>query len=315
MTDRSAPAPRRISFAQDIVWRLQAAGYDAMTALLRLAPVDWVSDAGAALLKLIGPLSPSHRIAARNIDIAFPGLPPAERAALLKAQWDNLGRTCFELLISDRLALSSGRIEVVGMERLREIAASGRPVVFVSGHLSNWEMMPLTIVQAGLTCQITYRAANNPYVDSRIKATRARYGVKLFAPKGGEGAREMLEAMQRGESVALMNDQKFNGGVAAPFFGRMAHTAGGPTRLALRFGCVLQPMSVQRIGGARFRVVVHDPIAVESTGDRARDLEAGVLKVNAFVEARIRERPAEWFWVHKRWPREAYARDEAAPAA
>jgi KDO2-lipid IV(A) lauroyltransferase len=55
-------------------------------------------------------------------------------------------------------------------------------------------------------------------------------------------------------------------------------------------------------------VVVHEPIALEKTGDRQKDLEAGVAKINAFVEARIRERPAEWFWVHKRWPREAYAR-------
>jgi KDO2-lipid IV(A) lauroyltransferase len=131
--------------------------------------------------------------------------------------------------------------------------------------------------------------------------------VRLCAPTGGEGARELLEAMDRGESVALMNDQKFNGGLAVPFFGRPAHTATGPTRLALRSGAVLQPLSVQRLGGARFRVVVHEPIALDRTGDRQRDLEAGVAKVSAFVEARVRERPAEWFWVHKRWPVTAYA--------
>jgi len=94
--------------------------------------------------------------------------------------------------------------------------------------------MAAAIVDAGVTCQMTYRAANNPYVDERIKKSRERYGVKLFAPKGGEGARELLEAMERGESVALMNDQKFNGGIAAPFFGQPAHTAAGPSRLALR---------------------------------------------------------------------------------
>ena len=302
------PAPRA-SFAQHLAWRLEAAAYDVMSGLLHLLPVDWVSDAGAALFKVIGPLTPNQRIAGRNIDIAFPDLTPEARAELLTAQWDSLGRTVFEFLISDRLTLSSGRVEVEGMERLQQIAASGRPVVFVSGHLSNWEVMPATIVQAGVPCQMTYRAANNPYVDARIRASRARYGVKLFAPKGGEGARELLEGMERGLSVALMNDQKFNGGIALPFFGRIAHTAAGPSRLALKFGCVLQTMSVQRLKGARFKVVVHEPITVEKTGDRVRDLEAGVAKINAFVEARIRERPAEWFWVHKRWPREAYARD------
>jgi KDO2-lipid IV(A) lauroyltransferase len=157
---------------------------------------------------------------------------------------------------------------------------------------------------------MTYRAANNPYVDDRIKKSRERYGVRLFAPKGGDGAKELLAAMGRGESVALMNDQKFNGGVGAPFFGKLAHTAPGPTRLALRFGTVLQPMSVQRTKGARFRAVVHEPIVVPVTGDRTADIDAGVRLINAFMEERIRERPEEWFWVHKRWANEVY--DELA---
>jgi KDO2-lipid IV(A) lauroyltransferase len=153
---------------------------------------------------------------------------------------------------------------------------------------------------------MTYRAANNPYIDKRWKESRARYGVQLFAPKGGDGSRELLAGMNRGASVALMNDQKFNSGVAGTFFGHLVHTAPAPTRLALRFGTVLQPMSVQRLKGARFRAVVHDPIEVPSTGDRTADIKAGVDAVNAFMEARIRERPQEWFWVHKRWANEVY---------
>lgn len=296
----------RPAWRQNLIWRAEALGFDLASAALRLLPVDWVSGLGAALFKALGPLTGSHRIAERNIRLAFPELDARGRAALLKAQWDNLGRTFFEFPLSDRLTPESGRVDVVGAERLAAIAASGRPAVFVSGHLANWEVMASVIVNAGLPCQITYRAANNPYVDRRIKQGRARYGVRLFAPKGGEGARELLEAMDRGESVALMNDQKFNGGPAVPFFGIPANTASGPTRLALRCGVDLQPMSVQRLGGARFRVVVHEPIPVVDTGDRAADLEAGVAKVNAFVEARVRERPAEWFWVHKRWPKSAY---------
>ena len=306
----------RPAWRQDLIWRAEALGFDLASAALRLFPVGWVSAAGAGLFKALGPLTKSHRIAERNIRLAFPELDKEGRAPLLREQWDNLGRTFFEFPLTDRLTPSSGRLEVVGRERLTAIAASGRPAVFVSGHFANWELMAAAIVEAGVTCQITYRAANNPYVDRRIKEGRARYGVRLFAPKGGEGARELLDAMDRGESVALMNDQKFNGGVAVPFFGRPAHTATGPTRLALRSGAVMQPLSVQRLGGARFRVVVHDPIPLERTGDRQRDLEAGVTKVTAFVEQRVRERPAEWFWVHKRWPVTAYQeldREERSP--
>lgn len=298
------------SFSQDLTWRLEALGFDIFTFLFRLLPTDAASWIGGKLVKAIGPLSGSHKIARRNLLIAFPDKDEAWRARVLAAQWENLGRSFAEFSLMDRIRPSTGRVELVNGERLREIADTMTPVVFVSGHLSNWEVMPAAIVDSGVTCQMTYRAANNPYVDDRIKKSRFRYGVRLFAPKGGDGARELLEAMGRGESVALMNDQKFNGGIAAPFFGKLAHTAPGPTRLALRFGTVLQPMSVQRVKGARFRAVVHEPIAFPKTGDRSADIEAGVRLINTFMEERIRERPEEWFWVHKRWANEVY--DELA---
>jgi KDO2-lipid IV(A) lauroyltransferase len=300
------------SAMRDLTWRIEAAAFDVASAALRLLPVDWASGLGAALFRTLGPITSSHRIAVRNVRLAFPELTEPERAALLSDQWSNLGRYFFEFPMVERLTVASGRVEVEGAERLAAIARDMIPTVFVSGHFSNFEVMPLVILEAGIVCQMTYRAANNPYVDRRIKQRRARYGVRLFAPKGEQGARELIVAMGRGESVALMNDQKFNGGLEAPFFGRPVHTASGPTRLALKYGAALQPMSVQRTKGARFKVVVHEPIPMEVTGDRARDLQAGVEKVNAFVEARVRERPAEWWWVHKRWPAAAYAELAAA---
>jgi Kdo2-lipid IVA lauroyltransferase/acyltransferase len=197
-------------------------------------------------------------------------------------------------------------VQVQGAERLKAIAEGQGPVVFISGHFSSFETMAAAIIHAGVACQITYRATNNPYVDARIRKARFRYGVRMFAPKGTDGARELIRALSRGESVALMNDQKFNGGVAAPLFGVMAHTAPGPSIFALRFGIPLQPMSVQRTGTARFKVIVHEPIRLADTGDRNADIETGVRRVNGFIEDRIRERPTEWFWVHKRWPNELY---------
>jgi KDO2-lipid IV(A) lauroyltransferase len=172
--------------------------------------------------------------------------------------------------------------------------------------------MAVAIVRSGLQCQITYRATNNPYVNRRIIEGRQRYGVKLFAPKGASGAREMFRAIGRGESIALLNDQKFNGGVAAPLFGKMAHTAPGPSTYALHFGIPIQPMSVQRLHKARFKVVVHEPFVLADTGYKDADIEAGVRRINAFVEERVRERPWEWFWVHRRWPGETYRRRKQA---
>ncbi|MGR4867140.1 lysophospholipid acyltransferase family protein [Caulobacter sp. LARHSG274] len=306
---------KRRPWAQDLLWRAEALGFDLFIGVVRLLGVDAASAFGGWLGRTFGPLSGAHKVAERNLRLAFPDKDQAWRAAMLKAQWDGLGRTFAEFPLMDKILPSTGRVEVVGQERLFQIAADQVPVVFVSGHLSNWEVMPAAIVDSGVTCEMTYRAANNPYVDERIKQSRFRYGVRLFAPKGGDGARELLDAMKRGVSVALMNDQKFNGGVEAPFFGHPVRTAPGPTRLAIRFGTVLQPMSVQRIKGARFRAVVHAPIVLPDTGDRAADIESGVRLVNTFMEDRIRERPEDWFWVHRRWPNEVYAAQAAADRA
>lgn len=241
--------------------------------------------------------------------IAFPDLGDAETKELLQAQWTELGRSLAEFAILDRVVADQDRLVIEGEDRLRAIAAAGRPVVFISGHFSNFEMMAAAMVRCGVQVQVTYRAMNNPYFDERVRRTRFSYGVRMFAPKGLEGARELMRAIARGESVALLNDQKFNGGVAAPFFGVTAHTAPGPSTFALRFGIPIQPLSVQRIGpGARFKVIVHDQMTLEDTGDREADIEAGVRRINAFMEDRIRARPAEWFWVHRRWPNEVYRR-------
>ena len=289
-------------------WRIEALAYDLITGVVRLLPVDWVSDAGAWLFARLGPLTGTNRVVVTNLRIAFPDADEAEIARLARASWAEAGRVALEFPIVDRIVADPGRLEVEGAERLARIARSGQPAVFISGHFSSMDVMAAAILQAGVTCQITYRAMNNPYVDARVRESRFRYGVRLFAPKGTEGARELFRALARGESVALMNDQKFNGGVAAPLFGVMCHTAPGPSTFALRFGVPLQPMSVQRVARARFRVVAHEPIELEDTGDREADIAAGVRAVNAFIEARVRARPAEWFWVHKRWPNALYER-------
>ena len=148
-----------VSFWRDLTWRIEAGAFDLASAALRLLPVDWASSLGGALFQALGPLTKSHRIAERNLRLAFPEQTDLERSVLLREQWENLGRTFFEMPLSDRLAVSSGRIEVVGADRLAAIAEGSIPTVFISGHFANWEMMPLVIAQSGVACQMTYRAA------------------------------------------------------------------------------------------------------------------------------------------------------------
>ncbi|MFN3560239.1 MAG: lysophospholipid acyltransferase family protein [Brevundimonas sp.] len=291
---------------QDLIWRAEAAGFAGFIGLMRLLGVERASRLGGALLRTLGPKVGTHRTVVRNLRIAFPDMPRAEREAMALEIWERIGRSFAETAVMDQLTPESGRLEIVGAERLAAIRDGGKPVVFVSGHLSNFEVMAAVLVASGVPVQVTYRAANNPYVDAQIRAARARYGVKLFAPKGGDGARELLQGLERGESVALLNDQKFSEGPQVTFFGQPVNAAPGPSRLALRFGTVMQPISVVRLPGVRFRVTAHEPIPVPSTGDRQADIARGVQAITTFIEDRVREVPEDWFWVHKRWPQAVY---------
>ncbi len=304
---------QRASLRQDLTWRLEAAAFAGFIGLMRLIGLENASNFGGWLLRTLGPRVGTHRTVLRNLRIAFPDMDPAERERLAIAQWEQTGRTFAETAVMDRLTPASGRIDIVGAERLEAIRASGKPVVFVAGHMANIETMAAVLVASGIPVQVTYRAANNPYVDAQIIAARARYGIKLFAPKGGDGARELLAGMSRGESVALMNDQKFSEGPEVVFFGQPVNAAPGPSRLALRFGTVIQPMSVVRLPGVRFRVTAHEPIQIAPTGDRQADIARGVQAITTFIEERVREHPVDWFWVHKRWPDRVYAALDPAP--
>jgi len=293
-------------WSQDLLWRLEDAALEVFTWLIRVLPIDVASTMGGALLRAVGPLTGANKTAKRNLLLAFPDLSEAEREDILKRQWENFGRYVAEFPQIDQLTAASGRLEIVGGERLREIAAKGEAAVLISGHLSNFEVMAAVIMAQGVNCVITGRAPNNPYVNERIIKSRERYGVKTFAAKGSEGTRELFAALKRGESIALLNDQKFNQGVAAPFFGHLCHTASGPTKMAMKTSGKLVPLSVHRTKGARFRVEIHEPIVLVQTGDRNADVDHGVRRINAFIEARVREHPEEWWWMHKRWANSVY---------
>ena len=293
---------------QDFEWRLEAAGFDLIAAIVRAFPVDWGSAFGGALFKALGPLTGVHRTALRNLRIAFPDWDEAQLRRTARAQWENVGRVLIEFFLMDRIISDPKRIEVVGRERLEAILASGRPAVFVSGHFANWEVMAAASRLVGIEGVLAYRGANNPYIDAKMRESRRRYGINLFAPKGAKGGREVMAALSRGISVGILNDQKYYEGLRAPFFGLEVATQHAPVRFAMRFGAHLQPGWVERTKGARFRVVVAEPIELPASGGTAADVEAGVRRINEFIEARARARPHEYWWVHRRFPDAVYAK-------
>ena len=295
-----------MSFGRKLGWRLEALAYDVVGLILKLFPFNGISAFGGWLLRLIGPLTSKHHIAKTGLQIAFPDKSEDKIAQILKDQWDNTGRTFAEFPITHRVkAFEDGRVTVKGLD----IFKANAPAIIVTGHFANWEIMATVLTQSGLPVRITYRKINNPYIDARVRKQRERYGTKFLVQKSThKGGRELLEALKNEESVALLNDQKFNTGVSVPFFGQEAMTAQGATRLALKTGRPLLPMAVTR-DGANFTVTFYEPIELEDTGNREADVLNGVKQVTTFIEGRIRETPAQWFWVHRRWPKALYKKE------
>ena len=126
-------------------------------------------------------------------------------------------------------------------------------------------------------------------------------------PKGAEGGRAALAHLRDGGVLAMLTDQKMNDGIAVPLFGHAAMTASAGAALALRFRAKMHPAHVERLGPARFRVIVEAALPLPDSGDRTADIAALTAAMNACLERWIRARPAEWLWLHRRWPKEHYS--------
>ncbi|MGJ3232638.1 MAG: lysophospholipid acyltransferase family protein [Oceanicaulis sp.] len=299
-------------FSQRLAFAAETAGWNAYQGLFRSMGLERASDFGAALMRRAGPLATVQTVARTNMRVAFPDAHDRELDQLLDAMWDNFGRLLGEFPNTHRFDFSgaNGDIELEGAEILDELDRAGQPAVLVGGHFANWEVMAAVIVHRMKNCRITYRHANNPAIDRAIIEQRKAYGVNIFAPKGSSGAKELMAALKSGASVALMNDQKMNDGIAAPFFGRDAMTASGPARMALRYDCPLVPMGIVRKDRTRFKVTVYEPLEKPEGTDAAAILEL-VTRVNRFIEGQILRAPEQWFWVHRRFEKSLYRSSSA----
>jgi KDO2-lipid IV(A) lauroyltransferase len=298
----------RNTFANRLAWRIEAIAWDLVYWYpMKALPLTWASNTAAAILRTLGPLTSQHRTMIRNLRMCFPDWSDSQLQKVAKGAWETLGRTAGEMPHLSRMIpyTPGSRVEVVGAEHLDAIRESGTAAVLFGGHFANWEVMASAICNRPLDAQITYRSANNPYIDRRIAKARHAYGINVLTPKGA-GTRELMRALGRGQPVALMNDQKFNQGIAVPFFGYDAMTAPGPTRLAMKFKAPLVPFSCRCIAPGRYRVTVHEPFMPDADPDEDKAIYKTVLRINQWVEGIIRETPEQWFWMHNRWPKQAW---------
>jgi len=293
------PRPRAVARLPD---RLEAFGARAVFIPFAALPLDRASALGGALARRFGPRLGITKRARLNLRAALPELDRAEIERILRGMWDNLGRVAAEYphLREIRVFEPGGRVETRGFEHVDRARAARRRMIFFSGHLGNWEIAALAAAQYGIPVTQIYRAANNPLVDRMIAGFRDNRGE--FIPKGAAASRRAFAALRRGDHLALLADQKLNDGIPVPFFGRPAMTAPALALLALRFRCDVLPTRVERLAGAHFRLTIEAPLPLPDSGNTVRDVAALMARVNATLERWIRERPEQWFWLHRRWP-------------
>ncbi len=287
----------------DIAWRYRVEAWLAalLIGALGLLPLDWASALGGFTGRLIGPRLGISKRARLNLSAAFPELTATEIETIVGGMWDNLGRVVYEYPHLKKIKVFAGdRVEARGLDNLKDAIAAGRRVIMFSGHLGNWEIAALAGGQYGIDVAQIYRAANNPLVDAMLARLRGEAGELI--PKGAIASRRAVAALRRGGHLSLLADQKLNDGIAVPFFGREAMTAPALAMLALRFDCDVLPVRVERMSGARFRLTVYPRLPLPDSGDRAADTLALMTEVNRTLETWIRERPEQWFWLHRRWP-------------
>jgi Kdo2-lipid IVA lauroyltransferase/acyltransferase len=300
-TDSAATVQAKV-VRTPFVHRLQGWGAAVSFGAFGLLPLGQASALGGALARRIGPLLGISERARRNLRRALPGLPEIEIERIVAGMWDNLGRVAAEYphLREIRVFEPGGRVETHGFEHMDAAVAAGRRMIIFSGHVANWEIGMLAAVQCGISVAQIYRAANNPLVDRMI--TRFRGDAGELVPKGAVAARRAIAVLRRGAHLTMLADQKMNDGIPVPFFGRPAMTAPALASLALRFDCDVLPARVERLGGAQFRLTVFPRLPLPRSGDHHADVATLMTRVNAILEDWVRDRPEQWFWLHRRWP-------------
>ncbi|MGV8995355.1 MAG: lysophospholipid acyltransferase family protein [Parvibaculaceae bacterium] len=272
-------------------------------ALVRLPGLDRASSFGGFLGRNIGPRLGITRRAHRRITRAMPELSDAEVERIITAMWENLGRVVFEYAYIDtfRKPEEAHRIEVVGLEELRAHKASGKGGLLLSGHFGNFELLPVAMNREGFRGGEVYRPANNPYVNEWMLDMRSAKTGSVQIPKGRKGTRDLLTILRNNGFVAMLFDQKMNEGIEATLFGIPSMTTPAPAGLAIRLGTHMFPAYIERLKGANFRVTLYPSIAADPQAEPMAETVRLTQVLNGFLEARIREKPENWFWLHNRW--------------
>jgi KDO2-lipid IV(A) lauroyltransferase len=305
----SPPLPKRLKrFVRYLLLRAAAAVAAAF-------PVRWMSGFGAWLGRAGFTFARSERRKAlTHLALAFPEKPEAERTALARASFEHLGRCVGELVCAPQIDRQlDAWVEWPAADRalLDAALARGKGVLFVSGHVGNWELTARGVTARGYDGSSIAREASDPRTTALIAKLRASGNTGTIWRGHPGAAKAMLKQLRAGKILGLLIDQDTKvQSVFVPFFGRLAATPRAAADLALRTGAALIVGTCPRVGPFRYRLSLVE-VPVPGTDD-----EAAVVALTATLTRRledvIRQYPEQWVWMHERWKRRPP--DEASPA-
>ena len=254
---------------------------------------------GGKLFQIIGPIFRSNKLIRENIIKALPELNDTEIKTINKKMWNNYGRIFSEYMFlkNFRNNLNQTNITIHGQEILDEIKKFNTPVIFVSGHFSNFELMAMQIEKSGIKLAAIYRPLNNRFLNTIMERIRKKFICKVQIKKGISGVREIVKFYKKNYSTALMIDQRVSEGIKINFFNHKALTTTIPAQLVKKYKMPIVPIFIERFENIKFKITVQKPIYF-SENDSIKNITS---KLNNILEKMILQKPEQWIWSHNRW--------------
>ena len=248
------------------------------------------------IFKILGPIFRSNNISYSNLSIAFPNFDKTKKEQIISQMWINYGKILAEYMFI-KYFRSSKNIIIENQEELELIKKNSKPVIFVSGHFNNFELMAMCIEKSGIDLAAIYRPLNNIFLNPIMEYIRKKHICKKQIKKGISGTKELLKHYKNGSSIALMIDQRVSEGVNCNFFNRKALTTTIPAQFVKKFKARVVPIYIKRLKDNNFSLKIFDPLKFKE-GD---SIESITLYLNKILEKMILENPDQWIWTHNRW--------------
>jgi Kdo2-lipid IVA lauroyltransferase/acyltransferase len=250
----------------------------------------------AFIFSFFGPLFKSKKIIFKNIQIFSRNIIMTEKNKIIDSMWKNYGKTFIEYIFLDFFQKNT-LIEIKGEKNLSNIIKKNRPVIFVSGHFANFELMSMEITKRSIELATIYRPLNNIFLNPLMEYLRKKYVCKNQIKKGINGVREAIGFIKKNYSIALMIDQRVSEGESINFFGQPALTTTLPAQLALKYNLEIVPVFIQRLKNDKFIIEFQEGINPKSFGNKLKI----TAQLNEVLEKMIARNPGQWIWTHNRW--------------